>query len=337
MSLKNNIAFAFIGCGAVVEQLYMPAIKKLRRKPAFLIDPNLSRAELMARRFGAKVSANFEEVIDDFDAAIVSVPNYLHAPITIALLKAGKHVLVEKPMALTLKECRKMIETAEQSKRILSVGLFRCFLRGAQWVKLFIDSGKLGEIKAFEFREGGVYSWPVTTDSFWKREKAGGGVLIDTGSHTLDQLIWWLGDVNVIEYRDDSFGGVEADCYLRLKLSSGAEGTVELSRTRDIGAEAVIRGTKGSLKVGLLDNKILSDPQEFVYETFNGIAGTNISMQSYVSLFTEQLKNWFLAISSGNGHFVDGVQASKSIAIIDTCYQNRKQWSLPWVYTEDDE
>jgi hypothetical protein len=85
-----------------------------------------------------------------------------------------------------------------------------------------LESGALGKIESFDFREGAVFNWPATTNSFWRRETAGGGVLADQGAHVLDLLLWWLGDFTSLTYVDDSQGGVEADCRLELSMKSGA-------------------------------------------------------------------------------------------------------------------
>lgn len=322
---------AFIGCGAIVEHFHIPAIQKLKLKPSIFIDPDLDRAESMSKYFAGKVSSDYKEMMDEFDAAIVAVPHNLHSTICTDLLRNKKHVLVEKPMATTIAECNEMNMAAKENNATLAVGLFRRFLHSAQWVRTFIRSGRLGEVEHFVFREGSVYSWPVTTDSFWKKEKAGGGVLIDTGSHALDLLIWWVGGFESVDYEDDSYGGVEADCILNLKLKSGAEGTVELSRTRNLGSHATITGSKGSLQVDLCTNKIKSDPLELTEMSFNGFKGTKFPKQSLGSLFTDQMRNWLEAIIAGKKPYVNGWEGAKAIALINICYQNRKLWSLPWV------
>src|SRR5262249_29764820 len=91
---------------------------------------------------------------------------------------------------------------------------------------------------SFNVTEGHVFDWPSATLGSMKRDLAGGGVLIDTGSHTLDQLLFFLGTVpELLEYRDNAYGGVETDCELRLRLRCGdreVEGHVTLSWTREL-------------------------------------------------------------------------------------------------------
>ena len=159
-------------------------------------------------------------------------------------------------MALSVAECDHMLEAAEAGSALLAVGLMRRYSHAGQFAKWVIDSGLLGQITSFSFQDGFVYAWPTASDAFLRKELAGGGVLIDLGAHTLDQLLWWLGEVESFDYADDSYGGVEADCILELVLKSGAKGRVELSRTRDLSMRAFIKGDKAELDFSLVRNSI---------------------------------------------------------------------------------
>jgi predicted dehydrogenase len=327
----NYPRLALIGCGAVVEQFHLPALKKVGWKPSFFIDPNLDRAKTMAKSLNGMAEADYKAVIMDFDTAIISTPHALHAPISIDLLRNGKYVFVEKPMAPTESECNEMIAAAQKGNAKLAVGLFRRYLKGAQWIKAFINSGSLGKIETFDFREGFVYAWPVTSNSFWQKEKARGGVLMDTGAHTLDLLIWWLGKAESVEYMDDSYDGVEADCIINLSLKSGAKGVVELSRTRTLRGSAIIKGSKGTIEINLTSNEIKAEPHQLLEQMHNGQRGNNISPQSHNELFLNQLIDWLNAIEKGTDPFVTGAEGTDSIVLIDQCYKVRKLWKLPWV------
>jgi len=149
---------------------------------SILVDKNIWRVKELANKFDIKnVSDDYRQVIGKVDAAILAVPYHLHAPIAIDLLNNGIHVLVEKPMALSLAECNSMISVAEQSGAILTVGLIRRFLHLTQFAKQIIENNILGNIKTFDFQEGGIYNWPAESDFFFHKETDGGGVLIDTG------------------------------------------------------------------------------------------------------------------------------------------------------------
>src|SRR5215212_8471605 len=196
----QKVRLAVLGCGAVAQINHLPAISASEHaEAAAVVDADAERAQTIARRFGVPVFAtDYREVLDRVDAAVVALPNSLHAPVAIDLLRRGIPVLVEKPMALTVRECDEMIAAAEEGGATLAVGLDFRFFGATRWVKDFLAEGLLGELRSFDLR----------------KETAGGGVLADFGVHVLDLLLVWLGDWDAIDYRDDAQGGLESDCEL---------------------------------------------------------------------------------------------------------------------------
>lgn len=152
-------------------------------------------------RLAAKyqVPQTFREYTDmlaqaDIDAVSIAVPNMLHAPVTIAALQAGKHVLVEKPLARTAAEGRTMIEAAEAAGKILMVSFNHRQRNDAQWLRQYVASGALGRIyyaKAYWMRRKGI---PGLGSWFVNKEQAGGGPLIDLGVHVLDLAMFLMGE-----------------------------------------------------------------------------------------------------------------------------------------------
>jgi predicted dehydrogenase len=128
------------------------------------------------------------------DAVSVCLPNALHAPVSIAALQAGKHVLVEKPLARNVEEAQTMIAAAEAADRILMVSFDKRYRGDVQWIKRYIDSGALGRIyyaKAHWMRRAGI---PRLGSWFVSKEQAGGGPLIDLGVHVLDIAMYLMGE-----------------------------------------------------------------------------------------------------------------------------------------------
>ena len=340
MRSSNYPRLAIIGCGAVAEKAYVPALRKIGWIPSLFVDPSRERVKLLSKLFGGvPTAADCGEAVDDIDVAIVAVPHSLHEPICTPLLRKGISLLVEKPMATTEVEAVSMIDAAKQGSAILSVGLFRRFMHSARWAKSALKEGLIGDIISFDVREGSVYSWPVTSDSFWRKEKAKGGVLIDTGAHTLDLLLWWLGDAEItnIDYKDDADGGVEADCIANLSLNNGASGIFELSRTRLLRSTAIIKGTKGMLEIALTHNKIQAHPLSLLSHEFEGIKASKLPEHGHIGLFVAQLKEWLFSIKEKRRPFISGVDSLPSIRLIERCYNKRKKWSLPWVEVQPHE
>ena len=129
---------------------------------------------------------------DDIDAVSVCTGNYAHAPITIAALRAGKHVLCEKPMAMNAAECKAMIAAQKESGKNLQIGFNMRYSPGAQSLKRAIETGQFGEIyhaAARAIRRRRVPPQGV----FINKELNGGGPLIDIGVHITDMTLWLMG------------------------------------------------------------------------------------------------------------------------------------------------
>jgi predicted dehydrogenase len=181
----HPLRLAIIGCGAVTNMLYVPALQKIadRCQVVAVVDKDINRAKKTASALGTEIiTENYKSLLDNskIDAAIVALPHFLHAPITIDLLNAGINVICEKPMAQNLEEARKMIEIQKDTGKILAIGLFRRFYPSVQMIREIIKRNLLGPVKRFLWLEGEEkYSWPAQSAFFFNRKQAGGGVLID--------------------------------------------------------------------------------------------------------------------------------------------------------------
>ncbi|MBN2457216.1 MAG: Gfo/Idh/MocA family oxidoreductase [Sedimentisphaerales bacterium] len=328
----RELKIGIIGCGAVAKYLYLPAVSACSfAKVEALVDKNISRAEALAKKFSAGyVAGDYSEVFNRVEAVIIALPHFLHAPVSIDFLKRGIHVLVEKPMAMTVEQCDDMIEAADLTGSVLAVGLVRRFYNTSRFVKQIIDEGWLGRIQSFDFREGSIYNWPVASDFFFKKD-SGGGLLADTGAHTLDMLLWWLGDYEALEYYDDSFGGVEANCELHLSLKSGARGIVELSRVRNLRNTYRLNGDKASLELGLDFNSTICLKPNNGYGLEGKINSSESTSGSFLDIVCQQLQDFATAVRENRKPFVKATDAKKSVALIEDCYWKRLRLNQPWL------
>lgn len=142
-----------------------------------------------------QVFTDYEKLfqLDELDGVTVALPNYLHAPVSIAALKADKNVLVEKPMARNSEEAKKMVQAAKKSSKILMMHFNYRFTPEFFFMKRYIESGKMGDIylgRAFYIRRRGI---PGMGSWFTKKEQSGGGALVDIGVHILDLSLWLMG------------------------------------------------------------------------------------------------------------------------------------------------
>jgi predicted dehydrogenase len=334
MNTRNEIRLAILGCGAVTELGHLPSVSRVPgARVSLLVDTNAERRERLAKAFQVeRTAANVDECLDAFDAAIIALPHALHAPASLKLLTHGKSILVEKPMAITVAECDAMIGAARTTGAVLAVGLVRRFLWSLRFARAMIAEGFLGRLESFDFREGNIYNWPVASDFFFRREAAGGGVLFDTGAHTLDTLLYLLGDFADVEYFDDAEGGVDANCLINLRLQNGISGVVELSRTRRLRNTGIIRGERGVLEFALNANQVKLSLQDQPYVLSGPV--TNLAdpspTQDYIQLLTSQLEDFRDAIKNERTPEIDGRAGKSSIRLIEACYGNRKPLILPW-------
>src|SRR5262249_30740716 len=153
---------------------------------ADVVQDNLDRAkkEFNVQR-GYKDYSEMLKAEREMDAVSVCTPNGLHAPNTIAALEAGKHVLVEKPMAMSSKEGQKMLDAANRAGKQLIVGFQYRFSSQSQFVRDYVTSGQLGKImyvRCQALRRRGIPNWGV----FGRKELQGGGPMIDIGVHIIE-------------------------------------------------------------------------------------------------------------------------------------------------------
>jgi predicted dehydrogenase len=150
----------------------------------------------MAREFGCEVAPTWQDVIrrDDVDAVIVCTPPHVHAEISIAALKAGKHVLCEKPLCRTMDEAETMIKAAQAARRTLKCG-FNHRHHPAIWeAKRLVDGGSLGR-PLFARCRYGICGRPGY-EKEWRAdpERVAGGQFMEQGTHALDLFRWFLGE-----------------------------------------------------------------------------------------------------------------------------------------------
>ena len=328
------LRLALIGCGKVTERFHLPvALASPEVRVSALIDPDEVRArQLGAGVEGALVFASPAGIAEHADAAVVAAPHHLHADISCSLLDQGVSVLVEKPMALDVASCDRMIAAAERSDVVLAVGLVRRWYDASRWVKASLDAGDLGPVVSVDAREGAVFNWQVVSDATFRRAMGGGG-LADIGTHVLDLLLWWLGDPQRVAYRDDAMGGVEAECEIELEFPGGVTGTVALSRTRTLRNSIVVRCERGTLTIGPgFDPEIrLEHDDRAPFLSAHVHAPQAPPAVRLETLFEAQLRDFVGAVRDRRPPFVSGADGRRSIALLDACRRAREPLELPWL------
>ena len=234
---KKTLNIALVGVGAAAQINHLPALQKLEDvRLAALCDRDPEKAARVAQKFGVPTAySRFEELLADdaIDAVDVTTPNYLHAPMAIAALEAGKHVLCERPLARSGAEAAAMAKAAKKADRLLMCAVQHRFRPDAQLLRKFVDEGDLGEIF---LAKGGWLRQKTEWDSDeWRAQKraSGGGVVLDLGFQMLDLALWVLGDAKVesvtASVHRSRKDAVEDSATAFLRLVSGATLTLELT------------------------------------------------------------------------------------------------------------
>ena len=190
-----SIRLGIIGAGTIGE-VHAKAAKEAGQKVARIADLDLDKATQLADKYeGSLPTAEVKEVFadDSIDAVVVCVPNRWHKDLAIEAMRAGKDVLLEKPMGLNVAECAEINAVAAETMRLLQMGLVYRFSSVGQAAKSIVDSGDLGTIyhaKAHFLRRRGV---PGLGGWFTTKDVSGGGPLIDLGVHVIDITTWLMG------------------------------------------------------------------------------------------------------------------------------------------------
>lgn len=307
------LKIGIIGCGKIAQVRHIPEYMDNENCQILgFFDRTYSRAEEMVEKYGGIAYKTYEELLDnkEIDAVSVCVANHIHAEVTIAALRKGKHVLCEKPMATTLEDCEAMVNTAANMGKKLLIGHNQLLTPAHRRAKKLIDSGLIGGILTFKttFGHGGPETWSINSGPetwFFDKNAAVMGAMADLGVHKTD-LIQFLTGQKIVETtarlttldKKDSQGnfiGVDDNAFCIYKMESGIVGTMTASWTY-YGPEdnsTIIYGTKGIMRI--YDNLKYSITVELrsgerVYYDIEGIqTNENQTKSGVIDLFIESI------------------------------------------------
>ncbi len=192
----RKVKVGIVGCGGIANGKHLPAIQKNGNfEIVAFCDIIKERAEEAKQKYGtpdARVYTDYNELVkEDIEAVYVLTPNKSHSIISVAAMKAGKHVMCEKPMAKSYADAKLMLDTAKETGKLLTIGYQNRYRQDSKYLKRACENGDMGEIyyaKAHAIRRRAVPTWGV----FLNEEEQGGGPLIDIGTHALDLTLWMM-------------------------------------------------------------------------------------------------------------------------------------------------
>jgi len=253
------IGVALVGSGSIQNVHARAVLENPNGQLVAIANWREPSARALAERYGVpQVTTDVDEIVSapDVDAAVVATPNALHAAQTIALLRGGKHVLVEKPMAMSVSECDEMIEASRDSGAYLMVAHCWRFHDEVRAMRDRIAARELGEV--VKTRGYGVHVNWGPTGWFVDPALAGGGALVDMGVHAIDTARFLLGDplpTRVCATLGTRYGDYEVDDdgVVLISWSSGVSSVVESgwwhSHAGGLEADTEVFGTKGYARI----------------------------------------------------------------------------------------
>ena len=231
---------AVIGCGRIANNAHLPALSKIENlRIKYACDLIIEKAEAAKEKYPMieQVTADYKVVLADpeVEAVWVLTPNYAHYTVTMDALKAGKHVLCEKPITVNYKlSCEMAAEAAKQNK-ILNIGVCNRYHKSVEMLEQMNREGKFGNIYHVycSFRE--FRSIPGLGGAFTTKEQSGGGVLIDWGIHFLDLILYILGGAKLETLTCDAYNEMAKDMKSYKYKSMWAEDTKDVENgTNDV-------------------------------------------------------------------------------------------------------
>lgn len=322
---------ALVGCGAVVEQHYLPALRFCTGVSCeTLVDPERARVEQLAARHGIPhVAASLDEVPVDVQGAVIAVPNDLHLKVVTDALQRGFHVLCEKPLGRDVAEVQTMVTEAADANRGLFAGMIcRRYPAIRQVVKHRMHE-LVGDLQHIAASYGFPLDWPVKSPSFYDKARSGGGSLLDFGAHLVDALLYVLGHpvCEVVEYRDDADAGVEAEAEGRMLVVLGerrVQCTLRASRLRKLPNALVLRGTAGTLEIPF------SPGDAAMLICGNGSWPVTGDATDIHTCLAEQLDDFGRAIRGEPHELPAGVSQLAAIGLVQRLYAARQPLTFAW-------
>ena len=309
--MANKVNVGLIG-SQFISSIHADSVQRCQDAKLYAVaSPTPGNAEKLAARFNAPYHfTDYRHMLGlpDLDLVVLGVPNYLHCAITLDCLAAGKHVVVEKPLCLSLAEADQMIAAAQMARRKLMYAEELCFAPKYVRLKQLLDSGALGKptlVKQSEKHDG------PHAPHFWDIKQSGGGVTMDMGCHAIEFFRWMLGrpriksvyaQMSTLVHQAKTRG--EDNAILILEFENGAVGLAEESWTKLGGMDdrAEVHGSAGVAYADLLHGNSIETYSAKGYDYAVEKAGSTVGWS-----FTIYEEAWNYGFPQEMAHFVDCV------------------------------
>lgn len=334
----KKLKVGIIGCGNIFPMHAFPVNACENAQVTAVCDIKETRAVKKAKEFNCSYYVDYKEMIDkeDIDVVHICTPHYLHAPMAIYAANAKKNILTEKPMALSMKDARNMIQTARDNNVVLGVIFQNRYNPGSLLIKKALESGELGKIRSGKLSVTWDRADAYYSESDWKGtwDKEGGGVIIDQAIHTMDLMRWFID--SEIEFVEANIGRRAHDLievedigegFIKFKNGVGTSFFVINYYTCNSPVEIELHCDNGFAKMAgytariLLDNGKEYAVGEDPNETFSYGDGT----KGYWGVsHVKQIKDFYRCLGAGIAPAITGEEALKTQEMICAIYEAAK-------------
>jgi len=339
---KMSIGWGVIGASGIADRRTIPEgiMPAQNDRLVAVMGRNEERTRAVALKYGeVKWYLSEEELLanKEVEAVYIATPTYLHAEQTIRALRAGKHVLCEKPMAMNLKEGEEMLKEAEKNNRKLAIGYMMRFHAWHQKLKRMIDAGELGKPVMGRAQ---LTCWYPRIEGAWRQVKSqgGGGALADMGSHCIDLLEMLLGrtcEVNAFTDTIVQDYPVDDSAAVILRFESGAMGFVDahfnvpdeasVNMLELYGSKGRVegRGTIGQASTGKVTAVL--QREEKTYDATQQREQTHkqvIEPEQIVNIYQAEIENFGEAVVSDGSPLVSGEEGFWNLKVLLAAYES---------------
>ena len=344
----NTIGFAIVGCGNIAP-FHAEALDKISNAKLVATCDNISsNAKSLANKYGATPYLEYTEMLknDKIDVVSICLPSSLHSSFAVQAAEAGKHVIVEKPLDITLKKCDDIISACEDNQVKLAVFFPSRFKETSIALKNAIDTGRFGKITMADaqvkwYRDQEYYDaggWRGT----WKYD--GGGALMNQSIHYIDLLQSFVGPVESVFAHCETLARnieVEDTAVVSLKFKNGSLGVIQ-------GATSIYPGLDTRIGIHGTDGSVVLNGESLEMWEFKNMTSDDIKLNERLKKTSSSGAKDPTAFISSKGHqlqFEDMIEAiqmdrepeisghegRKSVAIISAIYQSAQEGGLVYI------
>jgi predicted dehydrogenase len=330
-----TLRFGLIGCGRVAPRHAQSLAQLHETQLVAVADVREDRARRFAEEYGTEAYTDYQAMLarPDIDAVTVCVPSGLHAPVAIDVLQAGKHVLVEKPIALDLAGADRMINTAREMGLRLGVVLQNRYNSPVQQVRALIDQGRLGKLYLGSVCVRWYRPQSYYEDGWHGTRAMDGGALMNQSIHHVDALQWFMGPVvSVYAYTATLAHQMESEDVgvAVVRFRSGALATIEgstLTWPQNLEGSVALFGERGSVKVGgtALSRITLWKVDGELEREAEILTSQRVDPPTvYGYSHREVIHDFARALLEGRESTTPGPEAGKSLALVLAIYESAR-------------